>query len=412
MAEKRDYYEVLGVSRNATADEIKSAYRKLAKQYHPDLNKSPDAPEKFKEVTEAYETLSDESKRKQYDAFGFGAFNNGQNGFGQQQSGFNSSTSGFDFDDIQDMFSSFFNQATGGQRQSQSQQGGYQNQQKTGGFNAGPMPDEDEYQTPRAAQAYKGRDIQANIDLSFAQAISGAKYIYHLNREVNCPHCKGTGAESPSAIKVCQTCKGSGKVFQRRQTLFGMMESEGVCPTCHGSGQVIIQKCHVCGGQKRIRESSDIVVKIPHGVDTGDKLTIQGKGEGGYAGGADGNLILVMNVRPSKIFVRKGADIYYNLQVSLADALLGAVVQAQTVSCDVELTIPPCTEPGNVLKMANMGVTLPSGKTGDQYVTINVKFPKSLTNDQKDYIKWFDDVESQKGGSQSFWKNSQAKKKK
>lgn len=399
MPTKRDYYEVLGVDRKASPDEIKSAYRKLAKQYHPDLNKSPDAPEKFKEVTEAYETLSDESKRAQYDRFGFAAFdNNGQNGFGQKQSSGFEGNAGFDFDDFSDIFSSFFNQGQSGsaRQQQQQQSSSYQNDQQQ--------------QSPRGAQPFKGRDIQASIDLSFAQAISGVNYCYHLTREVNCPHCKGTGADSPSAIRTCQTCKGSGRVFQRRQTLFGMMESEDVCPTCHGLGQIVTQQCHVCKGQRRVRETTDIKIKIPHGVDTGDKLTIQGKGEGGLNGGPDGNLILIMNVRPSKIFIRKGADIYYNLQVSLADSLLGATIEAQTVSCDVELTIPPCTEPGKVLKMTGMGVTLPNGKVGDQYVTIKVKYPKNLSNNQKDYIKWFDDEESKKGNGSSFWKKSGKKK--
>lgn len=359
MAAKRDYYEVLGISRDASQDEIKSAYRKMAKQYHPDINKSPDAPEKFKEITEAYEVLSDAQKKAQYDKFGQGAFDsNGANGFSNANAGFQQAN--FDFDDIQDMFSTFFNQDEGGR--------------------------------PNTSSPLRGRDVQMQVTINFDQAVKGTKYSLHLDRDVECPYCHGTRAENPNYIKTCPTCGGRGKVRERKQTIFGVMESEGVCPSCKGSGKIITLKCTRCNGIGRVREKSDITVNIPTGIDNGDKLTIQGKGEGGYNGGPAGDLILIMKVKPSTEFKRQGADIYYNLEISLADALLGSIVTTPTVNGKVDLTIPPCTESGTMLKMGGKGITLPSGKVGSQFVTINVKFPKMLSKEQRECIAKFDEL--------------------
>lgn len=366
MAEKRDYYEVLGVDKNATQDEIKSAYRKLAKKYHPDINKSPDAPAKFKEATEAYEVLGDPDKRKQYDQFGMAAFdNNGQNGFQNGFNGFQSNADFSDFGDLGDIFSQFF----GGGSSSRSRS------------------------VPR-----RGEDRIAETTISFDEAVRGTKVDVKVSYVAACPDCHGTGAETPDDIKTCPTCHGTGRVRTRRTTIFGMMESEEVCPDCHGTGKKITSRCHTCRGTGQVRQEETITINIPHGIDNGDRIKISGKGEPGVNGGPNGDLILVVHVSPSQKFVRKGADIYYNVPISVSDALLGAVVTVPTVTGEVDLTIPSCCEPGTILKMAKQGMTMPNGKVGDQYVTVNVKFPKSLTAEQKELVQQFDSAEQKKGG--------------
>ncbi len=372
MAEKRDYYEVLGVDKNATQDQIQHAYRALAKKYHPDLNHSPDAPEKFKEISEAYEVLKDPQKRAQYDQFGHAAFdNNGANGF---QNGFNGFQGGFseaDFGDINDIFSQFFGGGRGGTRRSN---------------------------VPR-----KGADRRVTVKLSFDQAVNGAKVDIPLDYVKTCPDCHGTGAKSQQDIVNCPTCRGTGRVRTRRQTIFGMMESEGVCPDCGGTGKKIKNKCPNCHGQGRVRVNETITVNIPKGVDDNDMIRVAGKGDAGVNGGPNGDLILVIQVSKSQIFERKGADIYTTVDVSLADALLGATITVKTVKGEVDLNVPSCTQPATVLKMASMGVTLPSGKTGDQYVKVNVVFPKSLTPEEKDLIRQFDEAEEKRPQGVFSW---------
>ena len=372
MAEKRDYYEVLGIDKNATQDEIKSAYRKLAKQYHPDLNKSPDAPEKFKEVQEAYEVLGNADKRKQYDQFGHAAFdNNGTNGFQGGFNGFQGADFG-DFGDIGDIFSSFF----GGGASTSSR---------------------------RSNMPRNGEDRVIQVNLSFDDAVKGTKVDIPLEYVDTCPHCHGTGAENPSDVTTCPTCRGTGRVRTRKTTIFGVMETEDACPDCHGSGKKVTHKCTQCKGSGRVKKSETITLNIAHGVDTGDRMNVRGKGEPGVNGGENGNLIVAFNVKPSQTFVRKGADVYINVPISISDALLGATITVPTVTGDCDLVIPSCTEPGTILRMANKGITLPSGKTGNQYVTVNVKFPKSLDSEQKELISKFDDSESKKSNGVFSW---------
>lgn len=375
MADKRDYYEVLGVSKTATPDEIKSAYRKLAKKYHPDINHDADAPEKFKEATEAYEVLGDPNKRQQYDQFGMAAFdNNGQNGF---QNGFNSQADFSDFGDLGDIFSQFFG---GGGR-------------STGGRNM-----------PR-----RGSDRRITVKINFDQAVKGTKVDIPLSYVDTCPDCQGTGAKSKADIKTCPTCGGSGKVRTRRQTIFGVMESEEICPDCHGTGKKVTSKCMRCHGSGRVHVDETISVNIPNGVDTGDRIKISGKGEPGVNGGPNGDLIIEIEVTPSQKFIRKGADVYLTIPVSVSDALLGAVITVPTVNGEVDLTIPPCCESGTILKLSRKGITLPSGKIGDELITVNVKFPKSLTKEQIDLVKKFDDAEQSKGGIFSWLKRKMTK---
>lgn len=371
--QKRDYYEVLGVSKTATQDEIKSAYRKLAKQYHPDLNKSPDAPAKFKEVQEAYEVLGDQQKRAQYDQFGFAAFdNNGANGF---QQGFNGFQQGdfSDFGDIGDIFSSFF----GGGGRSSGRRGS----------------------VPR-----RGEDRLVQVKINFDQAVRGTKVDIPLSYVATCPDCHGTGAKTPDDLETCHTCGGRGRVRMRRQTLFGMMESEEECPDCHGLGKTIKRKCDHCHGSGRVQVNETITVNIPRGVDTDDKIRVPGKGEPGVNGGENGDLIIQIQVSSSQTFVRKGSDVYVNIPISYTDALLGATVTVPTVTGDCDLVIPPCTDPNTILKMSGKGITTTNGKTGNQYVTINVKFPKSLTKEQQDLVRKLDEIENNKGGIFSWFK--------
>lgn len=378
MASKRDYYEVLGVDKNATDDQIKSAYRQLAKKYHPDLNKAPDAAEKFKEVTEAYEVLSDKNKRAQYDQFGMGAFdNNGQGGFnGFSGAGMNGD---FDFGDLGDIFSQFFG---GGTRRSSR---------------ADNLPE-------------KGEDKLVNINLSFEQAVNGCKVDIPLSYVDNCKECNGTGALHGTAFKTCPTCQGKGRVITRRQTVLGMMQSESVCPDCHGIGKIITDKCTCCHGSGKIKKDETITVNIPKGVDNEDKIKIAQKGGTGLNGGPNGDLIIRITVKKSSTFVRDKADVYLDYTIDVVDALLGCEVTVKTVTGDCLLVIPPLSEPNTILKMSGKGITLPNGKTGNQYVKLIVKFPKKLTSEQEDLLRQFGQIEANKGSSIfSLFKNKRKK---
>ena len=345
----------------------------MAKKYHPDLNKSPDAPAKFKEVQEAYEVLGDPQKRQQYDQFGFAAFdNNGANGFNSQGfNGFSGQDFG-DFGDINDIFSSFF--------------GG-------GGSRSG-----------RGNMPRNGENRLIQVKISFDQAVKGTKVDIPLSYVDTCPDCHGTGAKTPSDVETCHTCRGTGRVRTRRQTIFGVMESEEVCPDCHGTGRTVKRKCDRCHGSGRVQVDETISVNIPHGVDTGDKIRIAGKGNPGVNGGESGDLIIQIEVSPSQTFVRKGADVYINVPISYTDALLGATVTVPSVTGDCDLVIPPCTQPDTTLKMNGKGLTTPNGKVGSEYVTINVKFPKTLTKDQQDLVKKLDELENNKGGIFGWFK--------
>jgi molecular chaperone DnaJ len=243
----------------------------------------------------------------------------------------------------------------------------------------------------------RGADRTVQVKISFDQAVKGTKVDIPLSYVDNCPECHGTGAKTPNDVETCKTCGGRGRVRMRRQTLFGMMESEEECPDCHGTGKTIKRKCDHCHGAGRVQVNETITVNIPHGVDTGNKIRISGKGEPGVNNGPSGDLIIQIQVAPSQTFVRKEADVYINAPISYTDALLGGTITVPTVTGDCDLVIPPCTNPGTILKMSGKGITTPNGKTGNQYVTINVKFPKSLNSEQKELVKKLDDIESSKG---------------
>lgn len=352
MANKRDYYEVLGVKKNASKDEIKSAYRKLAKVYHPD-NKETGDEAKFKEVQEAYDILYDDNKRATYDQFGFAAFeqaggNPGANPFEGGFGGFSGDGSSI-FDDV---INSFFG---GGARRQGSRTG------------------------PR-----RGNDRIVTMNIEFMDAIKGGTYTISLNVDENCPDCKGTGAKNGTAIKSCSQCGGRGYVRTQRRTLFGVMDSQDPCPVCGGLGKVVTEKCPTCGGKGYTRKKKDIDVKVPAGINTGQQIVISGYGERGYNGGPNGDLVVEVNVKPHSVFKRDGNDIHIELPLDYVDAVLGTTISIPTVYGEGDLTVPSGTQPGQVLKLRGQGVKdARTGRSGDQYVHVKVVVPTSVNKEQR-----------------------------
>ena len=350
MADKRDYYEVLGLDRSASDSDIKKAYRTLAKKYHPDLNKAPDAADKFKEIQEAYEVLSDAQKRAAYDQYGFAGVDP-QQGF----QGFNG-FSGFDgFGNINDIFDSFFG---GG--------GGFSRSQRTTG--------------PR-----KGSDRIMTLRIDFMDAINGVTKNINLDMEEQCSECMGSGARSKDDIKICPTCHGSGRVLRQQQTMFGMMQSESACPDCKGTGKKIEKACTRCKGKGYLKKKIQVEVNIPAGIQTGQQLRIQGKGERGIDGGPNGDLYIEVIVNEDSHFIRDGKDILITIPISAIDATLGCKVDVPTVYGDVELTIPAGTEPNQKFRLRGKGVKdTRGGMPGDQYVEVDIVIPSSVSREEKE----------------------------
>ncbi|MDO4744582.1 MAG: molecular chaperone DnaJ [Clostridia bacterium] len=358
MADKRDFYEVLGVDRSASADEIKKAYRKLAKKYHPDLN--PDDKEgaeaKFKEATEAYEILSDADKKQKYDQFGHAAFDQTAGGGYGYGGGFN------DFD-MGDIFSSFFGGGFGG---------GF------GGSN------------PNAPR--RGRDIAHSIELSFEEACFGAEREITINHLEKCDECHGSGAKKGTSPTTCPTCRGTGQVRTVQRTILGNMQTSRPCETCGGKGTIIKEPCQACAGKGSTRRSKKVKVKIPAGIDNGQQVYVRGEGDAGSNGGPSGDLILNIRVRSHKLFVRQGFDIYCDYPISFVQATLGAEILVPTIDGKVSYTIPEGTQNGTVFRLKGKGATrLRSTQRGDQYVTIKVEIPKGLSESQKDLLRQFDE---------------------
>ena len=369
MADKRDYYEVLGLSKGASEDEIKKAYRKLAKQYHPDVNKAPDAEAKFKEINEAYEVLSDPQKRATYDQFGHAGMENG--GFGQ---GFSGGFGGMNMDDLGDIFSSFMG---GGS--------------SFGGFDFGGGG-----RSSRRTGPMKGDNRYMSMDIDFLDAVHGVEKVVSLTVDKKCPHCDGLGAASSADIETCPTCHGSGRVMRQSRTAFGVFQQQSVCPDCNGSGQHIKKKCPHCGGEGYSSVKEQVEVSIPAGISSGQQVRIAGYGERGLNGGPNGDLYIEVNVRPHKFFERDGSNIYVTVPISSVDATLGTKIDVPTPYGDVELVIPAGTQPGQQLRIKGYGVkNLRSGTKGDQYVQIRVEIPKKLTREEKElYQKLADKKES------------------
>lgn len=360
MANKRDYYEVLGVSKSASDDEIKKAYRKLAKKYHPDVNKEADAEAKFKEVNEAYEVLSDTTKKATYDQFGHAGMD-GAGGFGQ--GGFSSGFGGFE-----DIFESFFSGSGFGGRTSSSQ--------------SGPV---------------KGKDRIMRLNISFEEAMQGVSKTVTLNVDETCSHCHGSGAESAHDVTTCPTCKGSGRVLTQQRTMFGVFQSEAVCPQCHGSGKKITKVCHVCQGNGYKSKRVEVDVTIPKGVDSGQQLRVSGKGERGYHGGPNGDLYIEIYVASHKLFERDGSTIYIKVPISAVDATLGTEIDVPTVNGEVTLKIPPGTQPNTKFKLRGKGAPLVnSNYYGDQIVEVDVKIDQSLSKDERQLYEKLRDTPNKK----------------
>ena len=343
MAQKRDYYEILEISKSASDADIKKAYRKLAKKYHPDVNKDTDAESKFKEVQEAYDVLGNAQKRSQYDQFGHAAFdqNGGAGGFG----GFGS---------MDDIFSQFFGGFGGGSRQSQNQ--------------------------PR-----RGRDRFMTMKIDFMEAIFGTVKTIKLNVDEECHACHGSGAHSSKNIQTCTTCHGSGHVKTQQRTPFGVFESSATCSTCQGTGKTISKYCEVCHGKGYNSKVVDVEIKIPEGITSGQQLRVNGKGERGDKGGPHGDLYVEINVMPHAYFKRSGNDIHIEIPISVVDATLGTAIDVPTVSGDVSLNIPSGTQPNTKFRMRGKGVKdLRSSRYGDQYVEIKIEIPKKLNKSEKD----------------------------
>ncbi len=341
---QRDYYEVLGVPRTATPEDIKSAFRKLARQYHPDVSQEPNAEERFKEINEAYAVLSEPDKRAAYDRFGHAGVQN---------------TGGVpDFTvDFADLFEEFF--------------GGF------GGF--GRSSSRRARNAPR-----RGGDIQYNVDLTFEESIFGVDKEVEITRDEVCETCSGRGSEPGTSPVRCTTCNGTGEVRQVRQTLLGSMVQVSTCSTCNGQGETIGTPCHTCNGRRLVRRVRKKVVAVPAGVDNGNQIRLAGEGQPGENGGPNGNLYLVIRVLTHKYFRRRENDIMLDLNINIAQATLGAEVEVPTVDGPAQLKIPAGIQPGKVLRMRGKGVPHVRGNgRGDQMVVVNVEVPKSLTGEQR-----------------------------
>ena len=380
MAEaKRDLYEVLGVGKNATKDEIKSAYRKLAKQYHPDINHEPGAQKKFEEIQEAYDILFDDGKRKQYDQFGWAAFEQGGStgGTGNPFGGAGFQGAGFGDVDLNDIFSSFFG---GGTRHSSAK-------------GTGP---------------HKGNDTLLQANISFMDAIKGTHITVPVTYDEPCDHCKGTGAENPSDIATCSYCGGRGYTLHTQRTLFGTMQTEGPCEHCGGTGKIVKNPCKSCGGSGYSRLSKDLDVVIPAGINSGQQVRVKGKGERGYNGGENGDLYIEVRIKKDPVFTRDGNDIHMNLDLSFVQCALGENIEINTVYGPVDVEIPSGTQPNQLLKLKGKGIKdLRTSKPGDQFLHIQVSTPTNLSNTEKELLRQFQKEQDAK--NDKWWKKGAKK---
>lgn len=375
MAEKRDYYEVLGVTKSASASEIKKAYYKLAKQYHPDVNPGDaEAEKKFKEINEAYAILSDEEKKAKYDQFGHAAFENGGAG-----GGYGAGFEGFDFGDI---FSSFFG---GG--------GGF------GGFGGGGGN--------RRNAPMRGEDIYARVTLTFEEAVHGCKKEITFGRVQKCADCSGSGAKKGTTAETCTKCGGSGQVRVQQRTAFGVMQSMRACDECRGSGKIIKEPCTNCRGTGYVKISKTLSVNIPAGIDHGQNISIGGMGNEGRNGGPAGDLIITVAVKQHAVFERDGSDVYCEVPINYWEAVLGDEIDIPTLEGKEKFTIPEGTQTGTTFTLRGRGIQrVNSSMRGNLYITVKVDVPKNMNAKQKELLKelaetFGDKVESKR---KSFFK--------
>ena len=372
MAEKRDYYEVLGVDKNASEDEIKRAYKKLARKYHPDMNPGDkEAEEKFKEINEANEVLSDPEKKANYDQFGFAGtdpnYGAGQGG------GFGG---GFDFGDLGDIFGSFFGGGFGGQQQRRN----------------GPQ---------------RGESIRVSVSLSFTEAAFGCEKELTVERMEQCATCKGSGCAPGTTPEVCPECHGSGVVQTRRQTPMGVFASSNPCRKCGGTGRIIHQPCPDCHGGGFTRRRKTIKVSIPAGIDHGQTISLRGQGNAVRNGGPAGDLLITVMVQPHELFRRDGVDVFCEAPITFAQAVLGAELEIPTIDGKVKYSIPEGTQTGTVFRLKGKGIPVLNGRgRGDQYVTVTIETPRNLNKEQKEALRRFSETlgESNYEKRKSFFK--------
>ena len=360
MAEKRDYYEVLGIQKGASEDEIKKAYKKLARKYHPDMNPGDkEAEEKFKEVNEANEVLSDPEKKARYDQFGFAGVdpNYGAGAGGGAYGG------GFDFGDLGDIFGSFFG----------------------GGFGGG------QRRNPNAPQ--RGESIRASVSVSFTEAAFGCEKSVTLERSEQCPTCKGSACAPGTTPEICPDCHGTGTVQTRRQTPMGVFASNGPCRKCGGTGRIIHQPCPDCRGTGAVRKRKTIKVTIPAGIDHGQTISLRGQGNAGKNGGPAGDLLITVMVQPHELFRRDGVDVFCEAPITFTQAVLGAELEIPTIDGKVKYSIPEGTQTGTVFRLKGKGIPVLNGRgRGDQYVTVTIETPRNLNKEQKEALRKFSEA--------------------
>ena len=358
MAEQRDLYEVLGLQKGASDDEIKKAYRKLAKKYHPDLNPGDkEAEKKMKEVNGAYEVLSDAEKKARYDQYGFAGIDPNYAG-GAGGGGFG----GFQDFDLGDIFGSMFGGGFGGQ---QTRQNG-----------------------PR-----KGENLRITLQLTFEEAVFGCEKSVSVTRNESCKDCGGTGAKKGTSPETCPVCRGSGQVQSTQRTPFGVFSSSSPCQNCKGTGKIIKEPCPSCKGEGRVRKTRTIRVKIPAGIDDGQTISLRGEGNGGTQGGPAGDLYVTVYVKEHKMFKRDGQDIILEMPISFVQAALGATLTVPTVDGKVQYDLPEGTQTGTDYRLRGSGVPSVNGRgRGDQYVKVNVEIPRNLNHEQKELLRKFDEA--------------------
>lgn len=359
MADKKDYYEVLGVDRGASDDDIKKAYRKSAKQYHPDLNPGDkEAEAKFKEVNEAYEVLSDKEKRARYDQFGHAGVDPNYGAGGGYGGGYGG---GFgDFGDIGDIFSSFFG----------------------GGFGGGRA-------NPNAPR--RGGDVRTSVTVTFEEAAKGCQKSVRITSIDGCTDCHGSGAADGTSPKTCPSCHGTGQIKVVQRTPFGQIQTQRPCDQCRGSGKIIEKPCRTCGGKGKVRRTREETINIPAGIDNGQVLILRGKGDAGVNGGMAGDANIVVNVRPHAVFERNGTDVYCEIPITFAQAALGAEIQVPTLDGKANLKIREGTQPGDKFRLKGKGIVrMNSTYRGDQYVIVNIEVPSNLTKAQKEILSKFE----------------------
>ncbi|MGI5891593.1 MAG: molecular chaperone DnaJ [Bacillota bacterium] len=359
---KRDYYEVLGVSKTASAEEIKKAYKKLAKQYHPDLNPdSKTAEEKFKQVNEAFEVLSNENSRARYDQFGHNDPGAGYGGFDGSfdQGGF----TGFGRGGFNDIFEAFFSGAFGGNAESHA---------------TGPQ---------------KGADLRTDLHITFEEAVSGTEKEIKVVRMESCSSCKGSGARKGTSRKKCPTCGGSGRMRSVQSTPWAQFQTVITCKNCQGQGTIVEEPCPECRGSGRVKKERKLSIKVPAGVDNGSRLRMVGEGEGGFLGGPPGDLYIYITVQPHEFFTRHGDDVYCDFSITFAQAALGAELEVPTIDGKVKLNLPEGTQTGTTFRMRGRGFPKLRGHgRGDQHLKVKVVTPTHLTDEQKQLLLQLDDT--------------------